>query len=180
LSASELADSRVVIPQEAYVFTGTVRENLTYLHRDATDAELDQAIEAVGASRLVRRVGGPAAMIRPAQLSAGERQLLALARAYLSPAPLAVLDEATCYLDPEAERVAEEAFAARPGTLIVIAHRVSSALRARRILVLDGSHAMLGSHQTLLTESTLYAELVGHWAIPARVEVSSDQIQPAS
>jgi ATP-binding cassette subfamily C protein len=190
LSANELADTRVVIPQEAYVFTGTVRENLTYLNQDATAAELDQAIEVVGASPLVRRVGGPAAMIRPSQLSAGERQLLALARAYLSPAPLAVLDEATCYLDPEAERVAEEAFAARPGSLIVIAHRVSSALRARRILVLDGSHAMLGSHRTLLTESALYAELVGHWALPAPVEaghdqlshdqLSRDQIQPAS
>jgi ATP-binding cassette subfamily C protein len=180
LPASDLAGSRVVIPQEAYVFTGTIRDNLTYLNQDATTAQLDKAIEAVGASRLVRRLGGPAAMIRPSQLSAGERQLLALARAYLSPAPLAVLDEATCYLDPEAERVAEEAFAAREGSLIVIAHRVSSALRARRILVLDGSHAILGTHQTLLTESALYAELVGHWALPAHVEAVRDQIQPAS
>jgi ATP-binding cassette subfamily C protein len=120
------------------------------------------------------RLGGPAASIRPSQLSAGERQLIALARSYLSPAPLAVLDEATCHLDPEAERRAEEAFAARPGTLIVIAHRISSALRADRILVLDGNEAMVGRHTTLLRESELYRDLLGHW------QPSQDQIQPAS
>ncbi|MEU0089141.1 ABC transporter ATP-binding protein [Kribbella sp. NPDC006257] len=166
----ELADSRVLIPQQAYVFTASVLDNLTYLNPDVTSSELAAAIDAVGAGPLVRRLGGLAATARPAELSAGERQLLALVRAYLSPAPLAVLDEATCHLDPEAERVAEEAFAARPGSLIVIAHRVSSALRAHRILVLDGNHAVLGSHETLLTDSPMYADLVGHWtaAAPAR------------
>jgi ATP-binding cassette, subfamily B, bacterial RamB/AmfA len=163
LRPEELAASRVLIPQQAYVFTGSVLDNLTYLNSAATPGQLDAAIEATGATGLVRRLGGLSAMVRPSELSAGERQLLALTRAYLSPAPLAVLDEATCHLDPEAERVAEEAFAARRGSLIVIAHRVSSALRAQRILVLDGDRAVLGSHQSLLTESTLYAELVGHW-----------------
>jgi ATP-binding cassette subfamily C protein len=103
-----------------------------------------------------------------------------------------VLDEATCHLDPEAERIAEEAFARRPGSLIVIAHRISSALRAPRILVLDGSDAVTGSHQSLLATSPLYADLVGHWNGPAprREQVqpplgdqrrpAADQIQPAS
>jgi len=96
-------------------------------------------------------------------LSAGERQLIALTRAYLSPAPIAVLDEATCHLDPVAESRAELAFARLPGTVVVIAHRVSSALRARRILVLDGTEALTGTHETLLAASPLYRDLVGHW-----------------
>jgi ATP-binding cassette subfamily C protein len=78
-----------------------------------------------------------------------------------------VLDEATCYLDPAAERRAEEAFADRGGTLLVIAHRVSSALRARRVLVLDGTGAAVGDHPTLLASSPLYRLLLGHWEQPA-------------
>ncbi|GAA1131929.1 ABC transporter ATP-binding protein [Kribbella jejuensis] len=178
LSTELLARTRVLIPQEAYVFSGTVAENVSYLAPDATAAQLERAISAVAAGALVARLGGLPATIHPAQLSAGERQLIALARAYLSPAPIAVLDEATCHLDPDAERCAEEAFAARPGTLIVIAHRISSALRARRILVLDGTEAALGRHSTLLRMSPLYRELLGHWQQPAQHE--DDQIQPAS
>ncbi len=169
----ERASHRVLIPQEAYVFSGTVLENLTYLRPDATAAEVDLAVEAVGAAELVLRLGGLAAQVRPAELSAGERQLIALARSYLSPAPLVVLDEATCHLDPDAERRAEEAFATRGGTLVVIAHRISSAMRAQRVLVLDGERATVGDHDRLLRTSPLYRELVGHW-LPA------DQIQPAS
>jgi ATP-binding cassette, subfamily C, bacterial len=155
----------VLIPQEAYVFTGTVWENLSYLRPAATAAEIGAAAGALGAEPLLVRLGGLGAQLRPAELSAGERQLVALVRAYLSAAPVVVLDEATCHLDPAAERRAEEGFAARPGTLVVIAHRISSALRARRILVLDGSHATVGDHATLLaTASPLYRELLGHWA----------------
>jgi ATP-binding cassette subfamily C protein len=178
LSAGLLAQTRVLIPQEAYVFSGTVGANLTYLAPTAPDQRIERAIEALGAGGLVEKLGGLAAAIHPAQLSAGERQLIALVRAYLSPAPLAVLDEATCHLDPEAERRAEEAFAARPGSLIVVAHRISSALRARRILVLDGSKASLGRHRTLLQTSPLYRDLLGHWQTPNPSD--DDQIQPAS
>ncbi|GIF14380.1 ATP-binding cassette domain-containing protein [Actinoplanes teichomyceticus] len=154
---------RVLIPQEAYVFTGTVRENLTYLRPAAGSAEIDAAVTAVGADRLVARLGGPDATVCPDRLSAGERQLLALARAYLADAPVTLLDEATCHLDPAAERQVEEAFAARAGTLVVIAHRVSSALRARRVLVLDGVSAALGTHDELVDRSPLYRELLGRW-----------------
>ena len=174
LSTERLAATRVLIPQEAYVFSGPLMENLTYLLPDATISEVTEAVEAVGAGKLVDRLGGFGAKVRPGELSPGERQLIALARAYLSPAPLVVLDEATCFLDPEAERRAEEAFATRGGTLIVIAHRISSALRARRILVLDGNKAALGTHQTLMRSSPLYRELLGHW------QPGGDQIQPAS
>jgi ATP-binding cassette subfamily C protein len=115
---------------------------------------------------LADRLGGYDAELDPASLSAGERQLVALARAYLSPARLIVLDEATCHLDPTAEAVAEQAFAARGGTLVVVAHRISSASRARRILVMDGRETMLGTHDDLVEASHLYRDLVGHWLGP--------------
>ena len=169
VTTDELARTRVLIPQEAYVFSGSVHDNLTYLLPDATTEQVRQAVEAVGATQLIERLDE----IRPGELSAGEKQLIALVRAYLSPAPLVVLDEATCFLDPEAERQAEEAFAQRNGTLIVIAHRISSALRARRILVLDGNKAAIGTHAGLMRTSRLYRDLHGSWT-------PSAQIQPAS
>ncbi|GAA2759497.1 ATP-binding cassette domain-containing protein [Actinopolymorpha rutila] len=152
---------RVLIPQEAYVFSGTVRANLDYLRPSATTEELDFAARAVGADALIARLGGYAATLVAVDLSAGERQLIALVRAYLSPAPIVVLDEATCHLDPVAERRAEVAFARRGGTLIVIAHRISSALRARRLLVLDGVTATVGDHEQVAATSPLFAELLG-------------------
>ncbi|KOT89567.1 ABC transporter ATP-binding protein [Streptomyces sp. NRRL F-5755] len=162
---------RVLVPQEAYVFSGTVRENVRYLctdgqgDRDGSDADLLAAAEKIGAGVLLARLGGPDGTLVPSELSAGERQLIALVRAYLAPAPLVVLDEATCHLDPAAEARAERAFAARPGgTLIVVAHRISSALRAERVLVMDGTHARTGRHGDLLRRSALYRELTGGWA----------------
>jgi ATP-binding cassette subfamily C protein len=163
IPAADLPRYRVLIPQEAYVFAGTLGENLGYLAPGASPAALDASVGAVGLRDLVRRLGGYHADLRPAELSAGERQLIALARAHLSPARLAILDEATCHLDPAAAARAESAFAARPGTLIVIAHRISSALRADRVLVLDGGRAAIGDHAALLGCSPLYRDLVGHW-----------------
>ncbi|MGC9441346.1 ATP-binding cassette domain-containing protein [Streptomyces sp. WG5] len=122
------------------------------------------AVDEVGAAPLVSRLGGIGALIDPATLSSGERQQIALARAYLSPAPLVVLDEATCHLDPAAEARAEEAFARRPGSLVVIAHRISSARRARHVLVLDGGRVVSGVHHEVLERSPLYRDLVGHWS----------------
>lgn len=168
LDARTRADVRVLIPQEAFVFTGTLGQNLRYLRPDATPPMIEWACYAIGLDPLRERLGGLDAPIDPGALSAGERQLIALTRAYLSPAPLAVLDEATCHLDPAAEMAAEQAFAARGGTLIVVAHRISSALRADRILVLDGATAQLGTHDELLATSALYRDLVGHWhGVPA-------------
>ena len=91
---------------------------------------------------------------------------IALARAYLPPAQLVILDEATCHLDPAAEEQAEAAFSRRGGTLIVIAHRISSARRARRTLVLDGARPQVGDHSSLLASSAMYADLAGQWETP--------------
>ncbi|GAA2905416.1 ABC transporter ATP-binding protein [Streptosporangium fragile] len=169
----ELRAVLALVPQEAYVFTGTVRDNLAYLRPEPDagpadthllDARLRAAATAVGADALITRLGGLDGVIDdPSALSAGERQLLALARVHASPARIVVLDEATCHLDPAAEAHAETAFAAREGTLVVIAHRISSALRAQRILLLDGTAALTGTHHDLIARSPLYADLVGHW-----------------
>jgi ATP-binding cassette subfamily C protein len=168
---ASLPDRRVLIPQEAYVFAGTLAENILYLRTASaaagrpSAAELDAAAEAVGLSGLVSRLGGHQAVVNPAALSAGERQLIALTRAYLSPAPIAILDEATCHLDPAAEGQVEAAFASRHGTLIVVAHRITSALRAQRVLVLDGNRAQAGDHASLLATSAMYQDLVGYWSV---------------
>nr|WP_167307233.1 ABC transporter ATP-binding protein [Streptomyces tendae] len=161
--AAELAALRVLVPQDAYVFSGPVGDNLAYLSTDACRAELDAAVGAFGLGPLVERLGGLDGTVRPAELSPGERQLVALVRAYLSPAPLLLLDEATCHLDPASEARAEEALAGRAGTLVVVAHRLSSAVRADRTLVLDGVRAWCGTHAELLDRSPLYRDLTGHW-----------------
>ncbi|MFJ4974866.1 ATP-binding cassette domain-containing protein [Streptomyces coeruleorubidus] len=162
----EAAAARVLIPQEAYVFGGTLAENLAYLRPDPVpEEELLAAAEAVGLAPLADRLGGLGARVDPAALSAGERQLVALTRAYLSYAPLALLDEATCHLDAGAEERAERAFAARAGgTLVVVAHRISSARRAGRVLVMDGRSTACGGHEELMRSSALYRDLVGSWA----------------
>lgn len=156
---------RVLIPQEAYVFTGTLAENLGQLRPDPVpERELLAAAEALGLGALLDRLGGPTAEVDPGTLSSGERQLVALTRAYLARAPLALLDEATCHLDPAAEERVERAFARRGGTLVVVAHRISSALRADRVLVMDGRRTTYGSHDDLLERSPLYRDLVGAWS----------------
>lgn len=163
LSPSALARTRVLIPQEAYVFDGSVRENLAYLDPDVSQTVLNGAVDRLGARGLVQRLGGYDAMVDATMMSAGERQLLTLVRAYVSPAPMVILDEATCHLDPRAEALVERAFAERAGSMVVIAHRMSSALRADKILLMDGATVRLGSNDELLASSSLYRDLVGHW-----------------
>jgi ATP-binding cassette subfamily C protein len=154
--------ARVLIPQEAYVFRGTLLENLTYL-ADAPMAAVEAAVEAVGAGEVVRLTGGYDTEFDPGVLSAGQRQLVALVRAYLAPGRLTILDEATCHLDLAAEVRAEAAFVRRGGTLIVIAHRIGSARRAQRVLLMDGTRVLLGTHEELRNTAALYAELAGQW-----------------
>ncbi|MBZ3905673.1 ATP-binding cassette domain-containing protein [Streptomyces griseiscabiei] len=157
---------RVLIPQEAYVFGGSLAENLGELRpKPVPEEELWAAAEAVGLAGVMARLGGPGAEVDPGALSAGERQLVALGRAYLSYASVVILDEATCHLDAAAEERAERAFARRPDTtLVVVAHRLGSARRADRVLVMDGRSTAYGEHEELLARSPLYRDLVGAWA----------------
>ena len=152
--------ARVLIPQEAYVFRGTLHENLAYLS-DAPREAVEAAVAELGATGLAG--AGYDEPLDTSALSAGQRQLVALVRAYLAPARLIILDEATCHLDPAAEARVEAAFARREGTLIVVAHRLTSALRARRVLLMDGHQAVAGTHDELVKASPVYADLAGHW-----------------
>jgi ABC-type multidrug transport system fused ATPase/permease subunit len=170
-----------IIPQEAYVFAGSLRENLAYLRPAASDADIEDAVAALGLGPLRDRLGGNEAAVRSRSgLTPGERQMIALARVWLSPARIVLLDEATCHLDPVAEARTEEAFRARPGTLVVIAHRLSSARRADRILVMDGERTLLGGHDELLRRSGLYADLVGAWQVGRQEEERPDRRYTAS
>ena len=166
IPADRLPKLRALIPQEAYIFADTVRENLAYLRPDAADAEIAAAAERVGSADLLDALGGLDANLLPALLSAGQRQLLALTRAYLSHAPIVLLDEATCHLDHAAERRAEAAFRDRPGAVVLVAHRIGTARRADRVLMLDAERTDLGTHAELAARCPQYAELVGHrWPV---------------
>lgn len=156
--------ARTLLPQQAYVFTASLRDNLRYFRTDASEQDIAETVDALGLHGLLDRLGGPDAMVEPALLSQGERQLIALGRAHLATAPLLILDEATSHLDPAAEARAETALAARAGTLVVIAHRLTSAARADRILVVDGARTAQGTSADLLESSALYRDLTGTWA----------------
>ncbi|WP_460070817.1 ABC transporter ATP-binding protein [Streptomyces sp. YKOK-I1] len=163
IARADLSRARALLPQNPYVFAGTLRENLCQLAPDAPDEAVARTVEELGLGRVVRRLGGLDGQVDPAGLSSGERQLVALARVHLSPAALVVLDEATRHLDAEAERRVEEAFRRRPGTVVTLAHRLALARRADKVLLLDGRRAWVGTHDALLAEVPFYADLVGIW-----------------
>lgn len=154
---------RVLLPQHAYVFSGSLRDNLRYLRPDVRDREIAAMADALGLDALLSRLGSLDADVEPDRLSQGERQLIALGRAYLAAPPLLILDEATSRLDPAAETRAELAFGALPGALVVVAHRLSSARRAGRTLVMDGPRTQCGTHGELLRSCALYRDLAGLW-----------------
>jgi ATP-binding cassette subfamily B protein len=154
-----------VVPQEAYLFAGTVREAIAYGRPDATDAEVEAAARAVGAHEMIARLPGGyyhAIAERGRNLSAGQRQLLALARAQLVDPDILLLDEATAALDLASEaavnRATEQLTSRR--TTIVVAHRLTTAATADRIVVMDGGRiAEVGTHADLVTAGGTYADL---------------------
>ena len=148
------------------MFAGSLRDNLTYLRPSVSDEEVAASAAAVGLEGVVSRLGGLDAVIDLAKsgLSAGERQLVTLVRAHLAATPIVVLDEATCHLDPAAEERAERAFMATGSTLIVVAHRMSATLRAKRVMVMDGDGIDVGEHRALIRRHALYADFHGMWS----------------
>ncbi len=164
-----LRERIVVVPQEGYLFAGTIRENVRVGRAEATDAEVDAALEALGIrDRFSALPEGLETEVRErgSRLSAGERQLVSLARAALADPALLVLDEATSNLDPGTERAVERALEVLTAerTVVVVAHRLSTAARADRIAVIDrGNLEELGTHDELVRREGRYASLWASW-----------------
>lgn len=165
-----------VVPQEPFLFHGTIRDNVAFSCPDASDEEIIEACRTVGIDDLIARL--PRGLDTPvhergASLSSGERQLLALARAFLARPRVLVLDEATSNLDLRSESKIENALDAllEGRTAIVIAHRLATAMRADRIAVVDHLSSArtgagiveLGTHDELVAAGGRYAEMYATW-----------------
>jgi ATP-binding cassette subfamily B protein len=164
-----LRERIVVVPQEGFLFAGSIRENVRVGRPEATDADVDAALDALGVrDRFLLLPDGLDTEVRErgSRLSAGERQLVSLARAALADPAVLVLDEATSNLDPGTERAVERALEALTSnrTVVVIAHRLSTAARADRVAVIDhGRLQEIGTHDELLHVEGRYASLWASW-----------------
>ena len=158
-----------VVPQEPFLFAGTIGDNIAFARPDASDDELREAVERVGLTDVIGRMPEGLDTVvheRGQTLSSGERQLIALARAFLAHPRVLVLDEATSNLDLQSETKIESALDVllENRTAILIAHRLSTAMRADRIAVVDeGRIIEVGSHDELVARGGRYAEMYETW-----------------
>ncbi len=170
LSSKALRSQLGIVPQEGFLFSGTVRENIAFGRPDASEEEIAAVAATVGATEFIDRlrdgfdteVGD-----RGVHLSAGQRQLIAFARALLAEPRILILDEATSNVDVRTEQVIERGLERllMGRTAIVIAHRLSTIRRAGRIVVLEhGKIVETGAHEELIEAGGPYSRLYGAWA----------------
>jgi ATP-binding cassette subfamily B protein len=159
-----------VVPQEPFLFAGTIRDNIAFARPDASDDEVEEAVRTVGLTDLIERMPNGVDTIvheRGQSLSSGERQLIALARAFLAHPRVLVLDEATSNLDLQSETKIEAALdiLLEERTAVLIAHRLSTAMKADRIVVVDeGKIVEVGTHDELVARGGRYAEMYATWS----------------
>lgn len=173
-TTSSLRQQVAVIPQEGFLFNGTIRDNVRLARASASDAEVDEALRAVGANRQFAELPrGLDTLVRErgSRLSAGEKQLVSLARAALADPDVLVLDEATSSMDPGTEALVEAAVDQLMDgrTVVIIAHRLSTAARADRVgVVVDGGLVELGAHDDLVSAGGPYSLLYRAWEAGVR------------
>ena len=165
IKKADLRRSLAFVLQDTHLFTGTIRENIRYGRLDATDAEVEQAAKMASAHSFIMRLeNGYDTMIEGdgANLSQGQRQLLNIARAAISKAPVLILDEATSSVDTRTERHIEHGMdrLMAERTTLVIAHRLSTVRNANAIMVLENGEIIeRGDHDQLLEQKGRYYEL---------------------
>ncbi len=169
VTLSSLRRQLGVVPQEPFLFAGTIRDNISFARPNSSQEEIEEAVRTVGLGELIEGLPNGLDTVvheRGQSLSSGERQLIALARAFLAHPRVLVLDEATSNLDLQSETKIEAALDAllEARTAVLIAHRLSTARRADRIVVVDEGHiAEVGSHDELVARGGRYAEMYATW-----------------